>query len=249
MKANFSNRILTILILSLICASSSMAVQKNEVQFNTLVQKVQAVYSPVVASAGGNLVINSFWNSNILNGFADRRDTQWLIEINGGLYRNGKITDDGLAALLCHELGHHLGGMPFKADSSWMSSEGQADFYSASICLRKVWGREDNLAAIQILSVPNDLKDQCSIADQINADSALCIRIAMAGFSFVEFNRIEHGYASETTAVNFETPAPELNGKALTYPRAQCRLDTFFAGALQKNRPRCWFLPTTDTAN
>jgi len=246
MKA-VSSKIFLILVtffFSMAFSNSLLAVEKNKSQFDGHIEKIQAIYAPVVASAGGHLVINSLWDSDVLNAFADRQGSQWIVEIHGGIYRHEKITDDGLTALLCHELGHHLGGAPVKSDMPWMSSEGQADFFSASTCLRQVWAKENNLAVVQNLDVTDFLKEQCSQAHVPEADSALCIRIAIAGFSFVEFNRVEHGYPSETSPVNFETPAPNLVGRALTYPRAQCRLDTFLAGALQKNRPLCWYLPT-----
>lgn len=246
MKAIFSKLFLTLIsyFLPMTFGSSLLAAEKNKIQFDSLIEKVQVIYAPVVASSGGSLVVNSFWDSNVLNAFADRRGSQWIVEIYGGIYRHEKVTADGLTALLCHELGHHLGSAPFKADIAWMSSEGQADFFSASTCLRQVWANEDNLTAIQSLDVPIFLKEQCSQAYASETGSALCIRIAMAGFSFVEFNRVEHGYSSENTSVKFETPATSLVGRALTYPRAQCRLDTFLAGALQQNRPLCWYLPT-----
>ena len=41
--------------------------------------------------------------------------------------------------IYCHELGHFIGGAPFKKNpgSTWASTEGQADYWATSVCLRR----------------------------------------------------------------------------------------------------------------
>ena len=51
--------------------------------------------------------------------------------------------------MICHEVGHHLGGAPFMPkyyEDYYLfrgSSEGQADYYATSNCLKK-WFAEEN---------------------------------------------------------------------------------------------------------
>lgn len=66
--------------------------------------------------------------------------------------------------MLCHELGHHLGGAPFKPDISWMSTEGQADYFSGSTCLKKIWRDEDNFKIVSQLLILEALKSACLTA-------------------------------------------------------------------------------------
>ncbi len=214
---------------------------RNQEDFDSSIQQVFQQYSPLVQSLGGQLRIDSQWKNDTLNGFAERDGDLWIIKIFGGLFRHPLLTTDGFQSLLCHELGHHLGGAPYKFDIPWMSTEGQADFYSGSVCLIGLWENKNNLHAIKDLEIPPEVSKKCSIVFEMEERVALCIRIALAGFSFTEFNRVEHGYTSENSPSDFSNPAPvNTSGKSLTYPRAQCRLDTYLAAALNQKPPACW---------
>ena len=52
--------------------------------------------------------------------------------------------------MICHEVGHHLGGAPFMPkyyEDYYLfrgSSEGQADYYAANTCLKKWFSGEDH---------------------------------------------------------------------------------------------------------
>ncbi len=57
-----------------------------------------------------------------------------VIEVWGGMLNQGRMDEDVLTLLLCHELGHLLGGPPLKSRNGWSSTEGQSDYYSAASC-------------------------------------------------------------------------------------------------------------------
>jgi len=70
----------------------------------------------------------------------------------GGLARHETMTPDGFATVVCHELGHHLGGVPKKFSwfgNSWASNEGQADYFGIMKCLRKMFEHEDNVKIVK----------------------------------------------------------------------------------------------------
>lgn len=60
------------------------------------------------------------------------------IRVWGGMLNHSLMTEDTLLLLLCHEIGHFLGGAPTKSRGGWSSTEGQADYYSSYQCARHV---------------------------------------------------------------------------------------------------------------
>jgi hypothetical protein len=52
------------------------------------------------------------------------------------------ITKYGLSLMLAHETGHHLGGPPYDPGIPWLTWQGQADYWAASIAMPKIWGDE-----------------------------------------------------------------------------------------------------------
>lgn len=59
-----------------------------------------------------------------------------VISVMGGMLHHPKMNHEALKLLLCHEMGHLLGGPPYKSRGGWSSTEGQADFYSGLSCAR-----------------------------------------------------------------------------------------------------------------
>jgi hypothetical protein len=58
------------------------------------------------------------------------------IVVWGGMISHPKMNPATFYLLLCHELGHFLGGPPLKSRTGWSSTEGQSDYYSASSCVK-----------------------------------------------------------------------------------------------------------------
>lgn len=86
----------------------------NEEQFNTLIQKIQTVYAPIVKTFGASLSISGSWNSQTLNAGATQVfGYWWKVAITGAIARRPELTPDGFSLIVCHEVGHHLGGFSF----------------------------------------------------------------------------------------------------------------------------------------
>ncbi len=83
-----------------------------------------------------------FWESSFVNAQAWRSGSQRRVTVYGGLVRHPAITAPGLALMLAHETGHHLGGAPRDPDLRWAAWQGQADFWAASTGMAKVFGHE-----------------------------------------------------------------------------------------------------------
>jgi hypothetical protein len=80
------------------------------------------------------------WESPTINAQAWRLGSARFVRVYGGLVRHPTITKYGLALMLAHETGHHLGGLPRDPDMTWMTWQGQADYWAARTGMRLVFG-------------------------------------------------------------------------------------------------------------
>jgi hypothetical protein len=81
------------------------------------------------------------WESPTVNAQAWRLGRVRFVRVYGGLVRHPAMTACGLALMLAHETGHHLGGSPLDPDLRWPTWQGQADYWAASEGMPKVFGR------------------------------------------------------------------------------------------------------------
>ena len=86
----------------------------NEKLFNKIIDKAESIYSPIIQKRGGILKIKRKWRSRTVNAYADRKGKIYSVIMFGGMARHKDLTPDAFRLVLCHELGHHLGGAPKK---------------------------------------------------------------------------------------------------------------------------------------
>ncbi|MBT3586547.1 MAG: hypothetical protein HN509_16685 [Halobacteriovoraceae bacterium] len=205
----------------------------DEKTFNKILDDVVAIYAPIIAEKGKTLDMIRKWDDGTVNAYAQQTGNTWKVSMFGGLARHETITADAFALVACHELGHHLGGFPKKSSwwgSSWASNEGQADYFGNMKCFRKYAESDDNIAVVESMNIDATATKACK-ANFANAeDVAVCQRGAMAGLSlgnlFRALRRLE-------TPLKFETPDPKVvTATNHNHPAPQCRLDTYFAGAI-----------------
>lgn len=203
--------------------------------FNKTIDDIYAVYSPIIQDLGGKLKFEKNWNSGTVNAYANRSGRTWSVHLFGGLARHQKMTPDGFALVVCHELGHHIGGAPKTRTNSggaWASNEGQSDYWAALKCLRRIWEKDDNEEIVSKLKVPALVTKLCLENFQTANDLAICKRSALAGKAASSiFETVRNGRAG----VDFSTPDRNVVRRTDdAHPKAQCRLDTYFAGAVCK---------------
>lgn len=200
----------------------------SEDDFHGIISKVESVYVPIVKAQGNTLNIVREWQNAKVNAYASRKNGFFNVHAIGGLARHQTTTPDGFALVLCHEIGHHIAGAPLK-ESSWASNEGQSDYFATTKCLRKLWKDDDNLEAIYGHYIPTHIKQSCEDSFKEINDIAICQRTAMAGVSVSNLFRALSKQDKELTYA-IKDPTVVVQTKH-THPAAQCRLDTYIAGA------------------
>lgn len=200
-------------------------------QWTSVLDNFEKVFAPVVAEKGATLKLERNWEDATVNAYASREGKEWTVAMFGGLARHEVVTMDGFLVVACHELGHHIGGAPKKGwFGSWASNEGQSDYFGTLKCFRMM--SEAQLLPPQetFVETPELVVNSCAAAHVAPEDQKLCERAAMAALSISTLlNELSGG----TVPLDFGTPDPAV--VRLTdhsHPKAQCRLDTYFAGAL-----------------
>lgn len=197
----------------------------SEAVFNQALDKVVAVYDPLVKAHGFTLQFNRLWEDGTVNSDTDVEGQSWVVNSYGGLARYVGMTSDAYIAVACHELGHHLGGAPLFAGDV-MSVEGEADYHVGTKCLRKIFAHDDNAKIIQGVSIDPLVAKRCEATFASNPGQlALCERSAAAELVLAKVLQQLDG----DPAVAFKTPDPSVvTVTNEDHPAAQCRLDTYF---------------------
>ncbi len=205
----------------------------TEAQYNQVIDKVESTYRSIVEKSGHKLTINRLWEDPRVNAGTTKKGKEWILNMYGGYARHSSVTEDAYALVMCHELGHHMGGNPKKifdsGNTGWPSVEGQADYFATLKCLRKIFRKDDNSAAIVEKEIPPLVKEKCTTAFKEAWEVAICIRTTLAGLSVS---------AISADIRNTEMPAidtPDSTVVEETYehhPIPQCRLDTYFQGSI-----------------
>jgi len=214
-----------------------------EAQFNKVIDTIEKIYKPVVAAQGRVLQINRLWTNATVNANASQSGNKDVLNMYGGLARHEAVTMDGFALVVCHELGHHLGGAP--KEGGWASIEGEADYYANLKCLRQVFADSSSKSFTGPTEVDPVAKKYCDAAFYGPGDQAICLRAAMAAKSVSALFKALH---NDTVDPSFDTPDPSVVTAMFTdHPATQCRMDTYLAGSLC-TRPVSAPLSNTDTA-
>lgn len=220
----------------------------TEEKFNAIIDHVEKFYAPVVESIGGKLKILRKWKDGTVNAYASRQGSTYTVAMFGGLARHKEISPDGFALVVCHELGHHIGGAP-RYSGEWASSEGQSDYWATKNCAKKIFSTQNNVAIVNNriakarylsqVSPPNSgtpgrvmddfVRAKCEKVYKSPQTITLCIRTAMGGKSLAYLLADLRG----SKKPQFTTPDPGVVTRTNPrHPAAQCRLDTYFQGAL-----------------
>jgi hypothetical protein len=241
----------------------------TEQQFNEVIDRLEVIYGPEIQKMGGSLIVNRKWSDPTVNASAQRMGNRWIVNMYGGLARHPLVTMDGFATVMCHEIGHHIGGAPKVTGwwgNDWATNEGGSDYWASLKCLRRYFEGDDNQGMIELLDVHPIVKTRCEAEHSSSDNRAKCMRAAAAAMSVTS---LLSTLGKEKELPKFDAPDTKVVTRTNdNHPAAQCRLDTYFAGATcyvnemipvsQTNyregscvspqnsvgiRPLCWFKP------
>jgi len=239
----------------------------TEATFNKVIDRAIEHYEPIIESKGKKLSVSRKWEDGTVNAYARQSGNTWMVAMFGGLARHELVSADGFALVLCHELGHHLAGAPKTTRffmTTWASNEGQSDYWATAKCFRRIYQDDDNAAIVENMEIDAEVAKQCNDKWSSPADINLCKRMAQASKGLAQL-------LNGGKKVSFSTPDKKVVSKTNhKHPAGQCRLDTYFQGALcdksledevsnrdEKQgvcnrsedynvgiRPLCWFKPS-----
>lgn len=233
----------------------------EEKQFSDLTVQFHRLYQEKFP--GKVLSIQAMWDRPEVRAYStfDDDDNPQIV-IYGGLARHSLMNEDSMALIICHELGHFLGGAPrkFRGHSnllSWASAEGQADYYATSKCLKSFFSYHKPLEAIAdpwLIPAP-EVSSICS--------DFYCQRILTASLNVSKIYALANAQDPEQISL-YKKDQSKVEVTVLTHPNPQCRLDTYVAGLLcpipynqdfdehdpsigpcskDYARPLCWYHP------
>lgn len=234
----------------------------SESEFNKLILDITNIYTPLMKQMGLTLKSYGNWKNPQVNARADRKGRARRIIIYGGIARHELVTHDELALVICHEIGHHIGGAP-KA-SAWATGEGQADYFAAMKCARRYFLNFPKLLDSNTVA-PSIVKD-CQSSFASEEDIQVCMRTHIAGLNLAKLFSTLNSTQAPNINSRDENVVSRTNHR---HPLPQCRYDTYASGSICPVnysvdfssrdetlgachvlngdsigiRPRCWFKP------
>lgn len=246
-------------LLSLLCLFSlNSFAQVSLGEFKKLVSIFHTEFDQELRAKNSLMIINNppnpsmpdFWWNMIqrhasYSGYlSPEGQTTHYLFLFGGYAKIEGMKLEGVAMTLCHELGHGIGGNPLKDSGEKVraSVEGQADYYAARFCLKRILKHLPVKNPVVPLNGYVDTRCREHFKKQI--DIEMCFR----AFETLENERLFfRTQPGEETEVFYERPEQnttnEINLDPYFYPTPQCRLDTMVNGVLGLERPLCWWKP------
>lgn len=214
-------------------------------------QILEEEFGSQVANASKPMSASFDWKQIYLGAGALLNDGNFTIMLWGGMVRAPFMNYGILASILCHEVGHRLGGKPhqiIQGEEHWSSAEGQSDHFAATVCLPKVYQR---LLKQHPKYLAQEVEPMASRICQNSLMKPQCIWTATSGIDMIQFLQVY--YERDIPFAQPDQTPKEIVTETLhsRYPSYQCRMEIFKAGASCEqglNCPRlpCWFRPQSE---
>jgi hypothetical protein len=219
----------------------------TQVQFDGVIDHILSKYEPIAQRKGATITVNRLWDDPTVNAGALREGTSWQVWMFGGLARRPEVTPDAFAIVMCHELGHLVAGFPhyFMTD---MAVEGQSDYFATMSCVDLIWGEQLEENAKFRKDVKPEVKAECDAAFKEVDEQNLCYRTVTGSLALGDLMAyLQSQRDGVEVAVNMAQHDPsEVEATFEGHPKAQCRLDTYIAGALCNKKYNIDVVPTKD---
>jgi len=231
----------------------------TEEDFNLVIEAGIEIYQPILEGLGLNLSIEGDYEDETVNAYCSRDGNDVMVRMFGGLAKQPLMTVEGFAMVVCHELGHAVAGIPVYKNNSWAAVEGQSDYFATAACARKMFDPSSPVAyRVVDLMRRKSPKQPTNCLVYRGADKTVCELSLSGGLSL---GSVLADLNDEPTP-RYETPSKVVVKKTMeAHPPAQCRLDSYKAGALCNKewndsiipsskaqesavnceRPKCWY--------
>ena len=207
----------------------------NQAKFYSITSEIYKLFSQT------NILVNYEWDKPYFTAYAHEESAHnFSINFWGGLARIPDMLEETWAFIVCHELGHILGGEPHLSIETlrWASSEGQSDYFAAQICLPRYFKSKIKSNIEQQDYLPFEL-GLCLKRYEKTEDQSICLQILRAQRGFVAINR----YMQNDEDYEFNREVEFNNNSSM--PTLQCRMNTITDGAtcIHKvcERNKCWY--------
>lgn len=251
-------------------ALTTQEIQQAKEKYLFLQKKINEVYGPIFKEKGLKIEIKSDFDEEYIASELWKVDAKLKspfdirvayagfdslnsgdINYKGTLLGLKSMTLDAFTLIVCHEIGHLVGGKPYADYKKLLykrnSSEGQSDYYSTLECTRLLWKDEirSTQTVVPHVGISKAIWNQCEQQFQDINEQKICKRSLNAIF---ELSQIP--WVTELGPVTLDFISNEKVKKTiLTHTPFQCRMETLMAGALYNPkvnskvglRPGCWF--------
>jgi hypothetical protein len=210
----------------------------NENQFKNILDNFRSNHLGISKNFSYSLIVNGDWSNNQVNAITWRDGRVMFIEVWGGLAR--RLSTDGINMVLCHEMGHQVGGWPLYTGDTWAAIEGQSDYYAAHVCVKRIFKTIDYRDQADFYRRTGE-EAACDERYPDYEDREICYRSMSAG---LELARL---LAGSGRMPSYSTPdKTEVSKMRESHPPAQCRLDTYRAASLCPSKWRDSYIPRTE---
>ena len=175
------NWILLLLTISISGEALSLSRNENVVIIEEEVQRFTETTEALIP-AGEKLTVRLETLNPAVNAEIKKDRSGPVIEILGGMMVHSKMTANTMTLLLCHELGHYLGGPPLKSRTGLSSTEGQADYFSGLVCARLMGLSEGDVidGATRLTAIYSDVSQE----DYPRADTSDERRVSRTNYGY-----------------------------------------------------------------
>lgn len=205
--------------------------------FEKIIGIVEQTYDDEIVTKYNNpLVVEKMWNISQVVFEANLVKGKPVIYLGGGSLKLPAYTTDIFTIILCHEIGHLIGGEPYKSGHHYKSSvEGQADYFAIG-CARKVFQESGITPENNKLSEAKktEISDFCKEYRPSLSTQSECQHLGEAAYSSLMLG--------EDVGIDFDFHEKSTLDETLNHrPSQRCQLKTFFAAMVGGPRPGCWF--------
>lgn len=193
--------------------------EMNVANFYIIPAKVMGLFTSELTALNYPLELKADWNSPYFGAGVSLYENSFKLMILGGTARMKEMTLDGYTAIVCHEIGHVIGGDPKQTitGADWASAEGQADYFAATTCLRRFYRSQG-----------------------ITNETELKNRIEKAGFDFMNLASKIESDPKNKFFQRAKVSMPAVDHTIINrYPSIQCRYENFRNQTT--TRPTCWY--------